>query len=519
MWFGLGRKCKRGNRWGKKNHKEIGLIVKHKKFTLEVLSMRRPTHAFEETKDMWAMVDYYEHTSGQADLDHGYNDRVTFSYFFRKIPEYLGSYVVSAGLEQVAYYILNLRFPERKIRRMQKRAEKDFKENYVEHLLNYKWTGDVWAVPEGTIIFPNEPAIQVTGPSIYSRLFETHVLQQMNTQSLIATKFSRCYNAANGRTIIDFGARRAKNPLLSARAAYIGGTIGTSYVLAWDKWKDIQCIGTMPHLFIQERIRDKPNPKEAELLSFLHYGESMPHNVKLLIDTYESIQGVKNAIEAYKWLAKRGSKVLGIRFDSGDILSLTKDARKMLDDEGLSDVHVYASSDLDEYRIQDLLSKGAPIDSFGVGSRGVDGSNYDSINNKGGVSLLNGIYKLVEIENKGKKIPVIKTSDFDKKTLPGRKQVWRRIEDRMFIEDEITLWDEKPSIPNAHPLLCCPITINGKQEYDFPRLKKIRGNTIQNLSSLSDEIKKLDGPVKYPVKISSKLQELTNRLYENCKVV
>lgn len=478
--------------------------------------MRKPTHAFEGPEDMWGMVDYYEHTSGQVDLDHGYNDRVTFSYFFRKIPKYLGSYVISAGLEQVAYYILNLHYPERKIRRMQKRAGKDFKENYIKHLLNYKWAGDVWAVPEGTIVFPNESGIQVTGPSIESRWFETHLLQQMNTQSLIATKASRMYNVAKGKNVIDFGARRAKNPLLATRASYVGGAIGTSYILAWDRWEDIQCIGTVPHLFIQERIRDKQNPKEAELLSFLHYAKSMSHNVKLLIDTYDSIQGIRNAIKTHKWLVERGFKVLGMRFDSGDLLSLTKAGRKMLDAESLSDVHIYASSDLDEYRIQDLLSKGAPIDGLGVGSRLVDGSNYDSINKRGGVSLLNGIYKLVEIESQGRKIPVIKTSDFAKRTLPGRKQVWRRIEEGLFIEDEITLWDEKPSIPNATPLLI-PIILNGKQVYSFPRLKKIRENTIQQLSQLPDKFKKLDGSEKYSVKIGQKLQQLTNEMYENYK--
>jgi len=327
----------------------------------------------------------------------------------------------------------------------------------------------------------------------------------MNYQSLIATKASRLANAAKERTILDFGARRAHGrdaAIIGVRAAYIGGITGTSLVVAAKKWK-IPCIGTMPHKFIQDR--------PSELQAFREYVESFPHNAILLIDTYDTILGAKNAVTIGKELRKKGYDLRGVRLDSGDMLSLSKKVREILDEAGYKATKIFASSDLDEFRIDDFLSKGAPIDGFGVGTALITGANYNSITKEGGISALNGVYKMVEkIDEMGRSIPKIKTSE-DKILLPRRKQVYRKITDCQYVEDLITMWDEKPEGGSLNPLLF-PIIREGKLVYNFPTVSEIKKHCLEQQDMLPEKYKDLHEDVSYPVNVSPKLSKMTDEL-------
>jgi len=453
--------------------------------------------------EMALFVDYYELTSGKADFDHKNNSVITENYFFRKIPQ--GSYIITAGLEQLIHYIENLRFTEEDLLWLKENSGKDFSNDFLDYLKNFNFRGDVYAIKEGTPVFPNEPIINVTGPSIDVQIFETYLLNVMNYQSLIATKASRIADAARGRTIIDFGARRAHGrdaAVLGARAAYIGGITGTSLVVAGKKWK-MPYIGTMPHKFIQDR--------SSELQAFKEYAESFPHNTILLIDTYDTIRGAKNSVTIGQELRKKGEDLKGVRLDSGDMVSLSKEVRKILDEAGFKGAKIFASSDLDEFKINDFLSKGAPIDGFGVGTALITGANYNSITKEGGISALNGIYKMVEkIDKRGRSIPKIKTSE-DKILLPGRKQVYRKIVDGKYVEDLITLWDEKPKSSSLYPLLI-PIIREGKLVYNFPEVPKIKKYCLEQLAMLPEKYKNIHKDVSYPVNTSPKLLKLTDEL-------
>jgi len=417
----------------------------------------------------------------------------------------MGSYLIVAGLEQVMHFIENIRFTRKALNWLKETSGLDFSEKFLNYLENFEFKGDVYAVPEGTPVFPNEPIINVIGPSIDVQIFETYLLTNMNFQSLIATKTSRIVSAAGHRTVVDFGARRAHGrdaAICGARAAYIGEATGTSLVIVGKKW-GIPYIGTMPHKFIQDR--------NSELQAFREYAESFPHNLILLVDTYDTLQGVRNACKVGHELRARGYNLKGVRLDSGDLLELSKESRKILDSEGFYDTKIFASSDLDEFVIQDLISKGAPIDGFGVGTKLITGANYNPITKEGGVSALDGIYKIAErLDEKGNPIPKIKISR-DKITLPSRKQVYRYIKDGKYVKDIITLWDE--TISEAQPLLV-PIMLKGELVYDFPELKEIREHCHRQLSMLPEQYKRLRGSEVYPVEISPKLSKLTEALIE-----
>lgn len=475
-------------------------------------------------EDLFLFIDYYELTSGKCNFDHGVNNTITETYFFREVPKHLGSYIVAAGLEQFISYIeiLNRGLSRKHREWLEKAAGKDLSKDFLDYLENFQFRGDIYAVPEGTLVFPNEPVINVTGPSIDVQLFETYLLNIMNFESLIATKVSRIVYAAKGksviyspRTVVDFGARRAHGrdaAVLGARAAYIGGADGTSLVVAAMKW-NMPFVGTIPHKFIEERCREKGSFKEIELSAFREYAESFPHNTILLVDTYETIKGVENAIKVGLEMKKKGYKLAGIRLDSGDPVELSKIARKMLDESGLKDVKIFASDRLDEFIIEDALSKGAPIDGFGVGTKLITGANYNSITREGGVSALDGIFKLAETSDEtDRMIPSTKfTSSMGKATLPGKKQVWRRIENGKYIEDIITLWDEE--VEDAKPLLV-PIMIKGEIIYDFPDIKDIRKYCMEEISALPEKYKTLRGSEPCPIKISEKLRKLRDELFE-----
>jgi len=348
-----------------------------------------PKSALLTETNMALFVDYYELTMGQADFDSSQNAVCTENYFARAIPQ--GAYLIAAGLEQVIHYILNLRFSEDDLAWLQSsKSIPEISPNFVDYLRNFKFDGDVYAVPEGTIILPNEPIINITGRSIDVQLFETYLLSIMNFQTLIATKSSRIVNVSGGRICFDFGARRAHGrdaAILSARASFIGGMSATSLVIA-SQYFDIPYVGTLAHKFIQDR--------PSELGAFRDYAMSFPHNTILLIDTYDTIQGAKNAVTIGQEMRAKGQELRGVRLDSGNLLELSKQVRSILDDGDLKEAKIFASNDLDEFEIDRLLKSGAPLDGFGIGTRLATGATFNPISGNGGVSALRGVYKHVE---------------------------------------------------------------------------------------------------------------------------
>ncbi len=434
---------------------------------------------------MSLFVDYYQLTMGQADFNAQNDTVITASYYVRDIPQ--GQYLVVAGLEQVIHYILNLRFTDAVLGWLAQRG--DLQADYLTSLKDFRFDGSVFAVPEGTPVFPNEPIINVTGHSRDVQLFETYLLCVMNFQTLIATKASRIVQAARGRPVLDFGARRAHGRdagILSARASFIGGAKGTSLVLA-GRYFDIPYVGTMAHKFISER--------PTELEAFRDYATAFPDSTTLLIDTYDTIQGARNACIVAKEMEIHGARLRAVRLDSGDLLTLSREVRRILDTEGLNYVQIIASHELDEFQIDTLLESKAPLDSFGVGTRLATGANFNSFTDEGGTSALGGVYKLVEIDGK----PIGKQS-FDepsKATVPGKKQIYR-ITDAAgnYIKDRVALWDEEVS--EGQPLLI-PIIQNGELVYDFPNLHDIQAYTAAALEKLPESHKRLAGATSYLV--------------------
>ncbi|MGB6681933.1 MAG: nicotinate phosphoribosyltransferase [Candidatus Bathyarchaeia archaeon] len=473
--------------------------------SLGVDEKNKSRSGFINLNSIGLFLDYYELTMAKADLDHKNLNTITENYYVRKIPQ--GAYLVSAGLEQVIHFIENFKIAKEDIEWLSSTSGKDFDAKFCKYLQDFKFDGDVYAAPEGTVVFPNEPIINITGRSLDIQLFETYILNVMNYQTLIATKASRVVRSAKGKDVIDFGARRAHGrdaAILGARAAFISGVTGTSLVLAGKIW-GIPYIGTMGHKFVQDR--------KNELDAFREYAESFPHNSILLVDTYDTLKGARNACVIGKELRENGFELKGVRLDSGNLLDLSKKVRKILDEEGLTQTKIFASSDLDEFVIEKLLKENAPIDGFGVGTRLITGANYNSITHEGNVSALNGIYKIVERIEGDTVIPKMKiTDDLSKATLPGRKQVYRRSESGKFIEDTITIWDEKPdSKHDWHPLLI-PIIKNGKIISNFPSLREIKAYAADQIRMLPDGVKKNNGAQEYPVKLSNQINELIDNI-------
>ncbi len=489
--------------------------------------MKKPLSGLLKEEDLFLFIDYYELTSGKCNHDHGMNKTITENYFFRRIPDTFGSYILTVGLEQLINYIdiLNNGLSIANRDWLKRASDKDLDESFLNYLHNFKFKGDVYAIPEGTPVFPNEPIINISGPSIDVQIFETYLLNMINFQSLVATKTSRMHYAAKGHDvffspnrkgveIIDFGARRAHGrdaALLGARAAYIGGASGTSLVIAGMKW-GIPYFGTMPHKFIQERYQGRGTFKDAELKAFRHYAKSFPHNTMTLPDTYETIRGVKNSIIIGKELNEKGYELQGTRLDSGDLVKLSKQSRKILDEAGLTKTKIFASDSLDEFMIEYLVSHSAPIDGFGVGTRLITGANYNPLIKEGGPSALNGTYKLAEnTDETDCPLPSMKFTDNDEKsTLPGRNQTWRRYNNNKFSKDIISLWDE--TVDDAKPLMI-PIILNGNIVYDFPETKTIREYSIAQLSQLPIKYRVLQNNPTYPVVISDRLQHLRDDLF------
>lgn len=454
-------------------------------------------------------LDYYELTSGKANFDHGRNNIVTETYYFRRIPEHLGNYMIAAGLEQAVQFIYNFRLDDGDAEWLRQSSNGEISEEFIDYLKGFKFRGTISAVPEGTVVFPNEPLISITGRSIDVQLFETYLLSVMNFETMVATKASRIAYAAGGRPFLDFGARRAHGrdaAILSSRASYIGGAAGTALVSAAKKL-GIPYSGTMPHKFVQER--------DSELQAFRDYCESFPGNSTLLIDTYDVEKGAQNACIVGKELREKGYDLKGVRIDSGDISASSRKVRRILDGNGFRDTKIVASSDLDEYKVDQLVRDGAPVDVFGIGTRLDTAANYDSITDKGGVSALGGVYKLVEAEEDGRIVPKMKMSGNDKKTLPYRKQVYRRMSGGTMLEDIIDR-DGSCYSEEYRPLLV-PIVKDGKIVYEFPSIGEIRRYTINQLSSLDKEYKRIGSGEKFRVVIGKQLEEEKERLERSVK--
>ncbi|HEY9204816.1 MAG TPA: nicotinate phosphoribosyltransferase [Candidatus Methanoperedens sp.] len=439
-------------------------------------------------------TDLYQLTMMQAYWKSRHNPEATFDYFVRKIPS--GSYLVTAGLSYVLDYIENLHFEEDDIEYLRTQG---FDDGFLDFLYDFRFTGDIFAMPEGNIAFPLEPIIRVTAPIIEAQLIETFLLNKMNFSTLIATKACRVVHAAKGRAIAEFGLRRAQGDghLEATRATYIGGCASTSNVLAGKKL-GIPVSGTMAHSFVTSF--------DHEIDSYRAYADAFPKRCFLLIDTYNSIEGAKKAVIVGKELEEKGERLLGVRLDSGDLGELSKQVRKILNDAGLGYVKIVASGDLNELKINELMERGARIDMFGVGTELITGRPHPA---------LDGIYKLSDVVESGRHKPKMKLSEETvKATLPGKKRVWRVMENGKFIKDIISLDDE--AFDNAVQLLE-QVVRNGKITCIRPSLDEIRKIAADNFSKLPDKYKKLEGAPAYPVEFSLGLIDLREKIVEKIR--
>lgn len=473
-------------------------------------------------RNLSLLVDYYELTMSNSYFVNGKNDIATFDLFFRSIPD-RGGYAIMAGLEQAIQYINELSFSKEDIDFL--RSKKIFDEGFLEYLANFKFTSTVYAVKEGTPIFPREPILRVTGPLIECQLIETMLLLTINHQSLIATKTSRIVYAAAGRSIMEFGSRRAQGydaANFGARAAYIGGAVGSANTYTDIKFQ-IPAIGTMAHSYVQSF--------DNEYDAFLTYAKTYPNDTLLLVDTYSTLEsGIPNAIKVSKeFLEPNGYRLKGIRIDSGDLAYLSKQARQMLDEAGLTDCKITASNSLDEYIIEDLIRQDAKIDSFGVGERLIT-SKSDSV--------FGGVYKLAALKENGNWIPKMKKSDnIEKMTIPGNKKLFRLFDkNNKAIADVIALDNEvideskpyllfDPHFPYKQKEvkgfkaveLLVPIFIDGKQVYKLPSLKEIRDYTQEQLNTIWVEMRRFESPHKYYVDYSKPLWDLKQAILNELK--
>ncbi|MFI3329958.1 MAG: nicotinate phosphoribosyltransferase [bacterium] len=465
------------------------------------------------------LTDFYELTMANGYYQTDYKDKICyFDVFFRKIPE-SGGYAIFCGLGTIIEYIKNLKFTKEDIKYLEK--QNIFSKDFLEYLKDFKFTGDIYAIEEGSVVFPNEPLITVRANTIEAQIIETYLLLTVNHQSLIATKTNRIVEAAKGKGVLEFGARRAHGEsaaINGAKAAYVGGVIATSNTMT-DMLFDVKASGTMAHSWVQMF--------DTEYEAFKTYCEIYPTNATLLVDTYNVLKsGIPNAIKVVKEvLWPKGIKSCGIRIDSGDMTYLTKQARIMLDKAGLEDCKIFISNSLDEYIITDLLNQGAPVDAFGVGERLITARAEP---------VFGGVYKLCAIENEGKIIPKIKVSENEIKiTNPGFKKIFRIYdkESNKALADLITLHDEsideskelvlfdpvqtwkKKEVTNFYAKeLLKPIFINGKYVYKEPTLKEVRQHCVEDKETLWEETKRLSNPNKYYVDLSQKLWDLKNKM-------
>lgn len=463
------------------------------------------------------LTDFYELTMADGYFETGMAENIAyFDMFFRKVPDG-GGFAIMAGLEQTIDYLKNLKFTEEDIEYL--RSKNMFCEDFLEYLRNFEFKCDVWAVPEGTPIFPHEPIVTVRGPVMQAQFVETMILLTINHQSLIATKANRIVRAAKGRPVMEFGTRRAHGAeaaIFGARAAYIGGCAGTACTIA-DRDYGIKALGTMAHSWVQ-MFPD-------EYTAFKKYAEIYPQNCTLLVDTYNVLKsGVPAAIRVFKEMKPES---MGIRIDSGDVTYLTKKARKMLDDAGLQDCKIVVSNSLDEYIIRDVILEGACIDSFGVGERLITAKSEP---------VYGGVYKLAALETNGELIPKIKISEnVEKITNPGFKGLFRLYDkttgkargdvitvagetipeqDEYVIFDPNAVWKKTRVTNYTVRNLQVPIFKEGKCVYESPSIEEIKAYCKEQIDTLWDETLRFENPQTYYVDLSQKLWDMKNRLLE-----
>lgn len=471
------------------------------------------------------LCDFYELTMGNGYLAKGYKDRICyFDVFFRECPDG-GGFAIAAGLEQIIEYVKTLHFSKEDIDYL--RGRNLFTEEFLDYLANFRFTGDIWAVPEGTPIFPKEPILTVRATAIQAQLLETYILLCINHQSLIATKANRIVRAANGRTVLEFGSRRAQGAdaaILGARAAYIGGCNGTACTIS-DQLYGVYAGGTMAHAWVQMF--------DSEYEAFKAYCEIYPNNATLLVDTYNTLKsGIPNAIRVFNEVLKpKGITKCGIRLDSGDMAYLTQKARVMLDEAGWTECQISVSNSLDEYIIQDILRQGAKIDMFGVGERLITAKSEP---------VFGGVYKLTAVEREDGTIePKIKISEnVGKITNPHYKKLYRffgndtkkAIADYLCVYDETVddsgemeifdpeaTWKTKTVFNFTAKELQVPVFIGGELVYQCPSLKEIRKYCAEQIDTLWDEIKRFDNPQNYYVDLSRKLWDIKYSLLKKNK--
>lgn len=474
-------------------------------------------------QNLTLLTDFYELTMMQGYYINNTNETVIFDVFYRENPSGSG-YAICAGLEQAIEYIKALTFTDEDIAYL--RTLDIFNEDFLTYLKDFHFTGDIYAIPEGTVVFPMEPLVKVIAPIIEAQLVETALLNIINHQSLIATKASRVVYAAGGQPVMEFGLRRAQGPdagTLGARAAVIGGCIGTSNVLS-AKLYDLPALGTHAHSWIMSF--------DDELSAFQKYAELYPQNTTLLVDTYDTLRsGVPNAIKVFEELREKGAmpEKYGIRLDSGDLAYLSKKARKMLDAAGFTEAKITASSDLDEYLIDSLKTQGAKIDSWGVGTKLITSKDCPAFG---------GVYKLAAIERNGVFLPKIKLSENQWKiTNPGNKKIYRvyeketgkvkadlitlaeetfRSEDPLLLFDPIATWKKTYLAPGTYTLreLLVPVFLNGECVYTSPSVMEIRDYCIKEQDTLWDEAKRLINPHIVYVDLSVKLYRMKTDLLD-----
>ena len=474
----------------------------------------------KEIRNLTMLTDFYEFTMANGYFEHNMGDKTAyFDMFFRKVPDD-GGYAIMCGLEQLIDYLKNIDFSPADIEYL--RAKNLFSEGFLKYLENFEFSCDVYAIPEGTPIFPGEPIITVSGPMIQAQFIETALLLTINHQSLIATKAQRISKAAQGRPVIEFGARRAQSydaAVFGSRASYIGGCSGTSCVMT-DRDFGVPSSGTMAHSWVQMF--------DCEYDAFKAYAQTYPQDCVFLVDTYNVLKsGVPNAIRvATEILTPLGITPKAIRLDSGDIAYLSKAARKMLDDAGFKDVKIMASNSLDEFLIGDLLAQGAKIDVFGIGERLITSKSEP---------VFGGVYKLAAVKNDaGEIVPKIKISEnVEKITTPHLKQLYRLFNSSngKAIADVITVFDEvideskpyiifdpvhtwkKKTITNfTAKKLLIPLFLNGKCVYQSPNIEEIKKYCDSQTATLWEEISRFENPQNYFVDLSQKLWDIKHDL-------
>ncbi len=470
-------------------------------------------------RNLTMLTDFYELTMANGYFQNGFADRIAyFDLFFRKVPDE-GGFAIMAGLEQLIDYLKDLHFTEEDIVFL--RGKGIFDEGFLQFLRTFSFTCDVWAVPEGTPVFPHEPIVTVRGPVIQAQFIETMVLLAINHPSLIATKANRICRAAKGRPVMEFGSRRAQGydgAVYGARAAYIGGCAGTACTIC-ERDFGIPALGTMAHSWVQMF--------DSELSAFRAYARAYPDSCTLLVDTYHTLKsGIPNAIRVFQEeILPRGFRPAGVRIDSGDITYLSKKARNMLDEAGFPDCKIVASNSLDELIIQDMLLQGAKVDSFGVGERLITAAS---------TPIFGGVYKLVAVEEEGEIVPKIKLSEnVTKITTPGFKKTWRLLDrdSGKAIADVVTGFEEKiddkkpytifdpehtwkrKTVTNfvARPLLV-PVFEQGKCVYASPTVDEIKTYCAEQVGTLWDEVLRFENPHAYYVDLSQQVWEQKQRL-------